>query len=55
MVEKDQKEKNRFGGRALRGGSWNNQAENLRCSERNNFNPVSRDFNIGFRVVRPVL
>ncbi|TDJ00213.1 MAG: hypothetical protein E2O76_05435 [Caldithrix sp.] len=37
----------------MRGGSWNNNAENLRCSERNNNNPDNRNNNNGFRVVRP--
>jgi hypothetical protein len=36
----------------LRGGSWNNTADNLRCSARNNNNPDNRNNNIGFRVVR---
>jgi hypothetical protein len=38
--------------RALRGGSWNNNDNNLRCSARNNNNPDNRNNNIGFRVVR---
>jgi len=37
----------------LRGGSWNNKPENLRCSARNNNNPDNRNNNNGFRVVRP--
>ncbi|MBN1998917.1 SUMF1/EgtB/PvdO family nonheme iron enzyme [candidate division KSB1 bacterium] len=37
---------------ALRGGSWYNNADNLRCSARNNNNPDNYNNNIGFRVVR---
>ncbi|TLU87725.1 MAG: hypothetical protein FDX21_02570 [Chlorobium sp.] len=37
----------------MRGGSWNNNPDNLRCSARNNNNPANRNNNIGFRVVRP--
>jgi hypothetical protein len=37
----------------LRGGSWNNNTDNLRCDERNNNNPDNRNNNNGFRVVRP--
>lgn len=55
MAEICQKEKSCSGGRALRGGSWNNQADNLRCSARNNNNPNNRNNNIGFRVVRPIM
>jgi len=40
--------------RALRGGSWNDNAGNLRCSGRNgNVLPDDWDYIIGFRVVRP--
>ncbi|NTW69675.1 MAG: SUMF1/EgtB/PvdO family nonheme iron enzyme [Chlorobiaceae bacterium] len=35
----------------MRGGSWNNKPENLRCSVRNNNNPDNRNNNIGFRVL----
>ncbi|NER93770.1 MAG: SUMF1/EgtB/PvdO family nonheme iron enzyme [Symploca sp. SIO1B1] len=35
----------------LRGGSWNNNANNCRCAYRNNNNPDNRNNNIGFRVV----
>ncbi len=42
-----------LGARALRGGSWINTNENLRCSARNNNQPDNRNNNIGFRVVRP--
>jgi Sulfatase-modifying factor enzyme 1 len=34
----------------MRGGSWNNNAENCRVSNRNNNNPDNRNNNIGFRV-----
>ena len=34
----------------LRGGSWNNNAINARCSNRNNNDPANRNNNIGFRV-----
>jgi len=37
--------------RALRGGSWNNEAQNLRCDTRNRNNPDNRNNNNGFRVV----
>jgi hypothetical protein len=35
----------------LRGGSWNNNANNARCANRNNNNPDNRNNNIGFRCV----
>lgn len=38
--------------RALRGGSWNNNTDNLPCAIRNRNNPDNRNNNIGFRVVR---
>ncbi|MDR1372553.1 MAG: SUMF1/EgtB/PvdO family nonheme iron enzyme [Dysgonamonadaceae bacterium] len=37
--------------RVLRGGSWNNNANNCRVSNRNNNNPYNRNNNYGFRVV----
>jgi hypothetical protein len=37
--------------RVLRGGSWNNNRNNARCSYRNRNNPNNRNDNIGFRVV----
>ncbi|MCH8874391.1 SUMF1/EgtB/PvdO family nonheme iron enzyme [candidate division KSB1 bacterium] len=37
--------------RALRGGSWNNEADNLPCSARNRNNPNNNWNNNGFRVV----
>ncbi|MFQ5771093.1 MAG: hypothetical protein ACE5HX_11195 [bacterium] len=36
----------------MRGGSWNNQADNLRCAARNYNNPDNNwNNNIGFRLV----
>jgi len=37
--------------RVLRGGSYNNNARNVRCAVRNRNNPDNRNNNIGFRVV----
>ena len=37
--------------RVLRGGNWNNNANNCRTANRNNNNPDNRNNNIGFRVV----
>lgn len=37
--------------RVLRGGNWNNNANNLRCSKRNNNNPNNTNNNNGFRIV----
>ncbi|HOT96341.1 MAG TPA: SUMF1/EgtB/PvdO family nonheme iron enzyme [bacterium] len=37
--------------RVLRGGSWNNNQNNVRCANRNRNNPGNRNDNIGFRVV----
>jgi hypothetical protein len=39
--------------RGLRGGSWNNNENNLRSSNRNNNNPDNENNNIGFRVASP--
>jgi len=39
--------------RSLRGGSWNGRSDYLRCSARYNYNPGSRNYVVGFRVVRP--
>ncbi|MBR3831021.1 MAG: SUMF1/EgtB/PvdO family nonheme iron enzyme [Muribaculaceae bacterium] len=36
-----------------RGGSWNNNANNCRVSNRNN-NPDNRNNNLGFRLVMPI-
>jgi hypothetical protein len=38
--------------RALRGGAWNNNEDNLRVSNRNRNNPSNRNNNIGFRCAR---
>ena len=38
--------------RALRGGSWDFDADHLRCAARNYYNPVYSWSNYGFRVVR---
>ncbi|MGI9065300.1 MAG: SUMF1/EgtB/PvdO family nonheme iron enzyme [Pyrinomonadaceae bacterium] len=37
--------------RLLRGGSWNNNATNVRSANRNRNTPDNRNNNIGFRVV----
>ena len=37
--------------RVKRGGSWNNNARNTRCANRNRNTPDNRNNNIGFRVV----
>jgi formylglycine-generating enzyme required for sulfatase activity len=39
--------------RVKRGGSWNNNGQNLRSAYRNNNNPNNRNNNNGFRLVRP--
>jgi formylglycine-generating enzyme required for sulfatase activity len=36
----------------LRGGSWNNNADNCRVANRNNNTPENRNNNNGFRVAR---
>ena len=36
--------------RVLRGGSWNNDTNNVRSSNRNNNTPDNTNNNIGFRV-----
>jgi formylglycine-generating enzyme required for sulfatase activity len=38
--------------RVLRGGSWNNNTQNLRAANRNNNAPDNRNNKIGFRVCR---
>jgi len=37
--------------RVIRGGSWNNNAQNLRSAYRNNYGPADRNNDIGFRLV----
>ena len=37
--------------RVLRGGTFNNEARNVRCAYRNRNNPNNRNDNIGFRVM----
>lgn len=37
----------------LRGGSWNNNDNNLRAANRNNNNPTNQNNNIGFRCAAP--
>jgi len=37
--------------RLLRGGSWNNQPNNVRSANRNRNEPDNQNNNIGFRVV----
>ena len=37
--------------RVLRGGSWNNNAQNCRTANRNNNTPSNRNNNNGFRLV----
>jgi formylglycine-generating enzyme required for sulfatase activity len=38
----------------LRGGSWNNNDNNVRSANRNNNNPDNWNNNNGFRCVRPL-
>jgi formylglycine-generating enzyme required for sulfatase activity len=45
-------EESHAGIRTLRGGSWNNNDNNLRCAARNYNHPDNRNNNIGFRVLR---
>lgn len=40
--------------RGLRGGSWNNNDNNLASSNRNNNDPSNENNNVGFRVARPL-
>jgi Sulfatase-modifying factor enzyme 1 len=35
--------------RVIRGGSWNNDAQNLRAAYRNHNEPTNRNNNLGFR------
>ncbi len=36
--------------RVIRGGSWNNDAQNLRSAQRNNDHPGNRNDNVGLRL-----
>ncbi|MBN1610412.1 MAG: SUMF1/EgtB/PvdO family nonheme iron enzyme [Polyangiaceae bacterium] len=40
--------------RVIRGGSWNNNADNLRATNRNNNTPTNRNNNIGLRCAKTV-
>lgn len=40
--------------RGLRGGTWNNNENNLRASNRNSNDPANENNNIGFRVAKPL-
>jgi len=40
---------------ALRGGSWNNTADNARASIRNRNQPDNGNHNVGFRVVLSIV
>jgi len=42
------------GCRVLRGGTWNNNTNNLRCANRNRNTPDNENNNIGFRCVRGI-
>ncbi|WP_201778658.1 SUMF1/EgtB/PvdO family nonheme iron enzyme [Levilinea saccharolytica] len=39
-------------GQRHRGGSWNNESNNIRTANRNRNNPDNRNNNIGFRCAR---
>ena len=41
--------------RVMRGGSWNNDARNVRAAYRNDIHPTNRNDNVGFRCVRAQL
>jgi len=41
--------------RVKRGGSWNNNAENIRSANRNNNTPSNNNNNIGFRLSNTIL
>jgi len=38
--------------RVIRGGSWNNNARNVRAANRNQNDPDNRNDNLGFRCAR---
>ncbi len=47
------KGRNRGGSnRVIRGGSWNNDARNVRCAYRNRNDPANRNNNVGFRLAQ---
>ena len=48
---KDGREDPAAGMRVLRGGSFNNHANCVRCAVRDNYNPDNGHDNVGFRVV----
>jgi len=39
----------------LRGGNWNNNANNCRVTNRNNNNPYNSNNNNGFRIVNAII
>lgn len=41
--------------RVLRGGAWNNDADNCRVANRNNNGPDNRNNNVGFRPANTAL
>jgi formylglycine-generating enzyme required for sulfatase activity len=41
--------------RVLRGGSWNNNPQNLRSANRNRNQPDNRNNNIGFRLASTIM
>ncbi|WP_026232158.1 SUMF1/EgtB/PvdO family nonheme iron enzyme [Neolewinella persica] len=43
----------RASNRVQRGGSWNNNARNCRCANRNRNRPDNRNRNNGFRLAAP--
>ncbi|MCG9131817.1 SUMF1/EgtB/PvdO family nonheme iron enzyme [Candidatus Poribacteria bacterium] len=43
------------GSRVLRGGSWNNNANNVRCANRNNNTPTNTNNNNGFRCAKTLV
>ena len=55
MIPTGERERKRAVGsfRGLRGGSWNNNENNLRSSNRNNNNPDNENNKIGFRIASP--
>jgi len=39
--------------KVIRGGGWNNDAQDCRSAYRNNFKSIDSNFNLGFRIVAP--